>query len=91
MRNFRRILDIPLSNCEVSLTLNWPENCVLTSKAYREAVAAQGNNPAVAEINNPTNATFKITDTKLYVPVVIRTIKKNDIKEQLNRINTDQK
>ena len=26
---------------------------------------------AVAKIDNPTNATFKITDTKLYVPVVI--------------------
>ena len=27
-------------------------------------------NPAVAATDNPTNATFKITDTKLYVPVV---------------------
>ena len=27
-------------------------------------------NPQFPEINNPTNATFKITDTKLYVPVV---------------------
>ena len=26
--------------------------------------------PAVAGINNPTNAVFKITDCKLYVPVV---------------------
>ena len=44
--------------------------CKLHIKAYREAVAAQRNNPAVAGIDNPTNATFKITDTKLYLPVV---------------------
>ena len=55
---------MPLINCEINLILTWSENCVLTSKATRDA------DPAVAAINNPTNATFKITDTKLYVPVV---------------------
>ena len=70
LSNFCRKLNIPLINCEVSLTLTWSVNCALTNKAYREAVAAQRNNPAVAEINNPTNAIFKITDRKLYVPVV---------------------
>ena len=40
--------------------------------------------PRVSEINNPKNATFQITDTKLYVPVVTLS-KENDIKllEQL--------
>ena len=47
--------------------LTWSKNCVLTSKATREAVA--GDN-TVAGINNPTSATFKITDIKLHVPVV---------------------
>ena len=61
---------MPLINCEVSLTLIWSENCVLTSKATRDTVPAQGGNPAVAAVNKPTGATFKITDTKLYVPVV---------------------
>ena len=46
------------------MTLAWSETCVLTSKATREA------NPAVAGINNTANAVFKITDCKLYVPVV---------------------
>ena len=69
LSNFWRTLNMPLINCEVSLTLTWSENCVLTSKAYRRAVTAQGGNPAVDEINNPTNANFKITDCKLYVPV----------------------
>ena len=64
LSNFWRTLDIPLINCEVSLTLTWSENCVITNKATRET------DPAVAGINNPTNATFKITDCKLYVPVV---------------------
>ena len=59
-----------LINCEINLISTWSENCVLTSKATRDAVPAQGGNPAVAAIDNPTNATFKITDTKLHVPVV---------------------
>ena len=32
------------------------------------------SDPAVAAIDNRTNATFKITDTKLYVPVVTLSI-----------------
>ena len=45
--------------------------------------ALQGNNPAIVE---PTGLEFKITDTKLYVPVVSLS-KENDIKplEQLNQ------
>ena len=61
---------MPLINCEVSLTLTWSENCVLTDITTQAAVAVQGNNPARSAINAPTNATFQITDTKLYVPVV---------------------
>ena len=49
---------MPLINCEVSLTLTWPENCVLTSKATREA--DPDADPAVAGINNSINAVFKI-------------------------------
>ena len=67
LSNFWRTLDIPLINCEINLILTWSENCVLTSKATRDAVPA----PGVTKVNNPINATFKITDTKLYVPVVI--------------------
>ena len=61
---------MPLINCEVSLTLGWSKNCILTSKVYRTAVAEQGDNPAVDGINKPTDATFKIKNTKLYVPIV---------------------
>ena len=68
LSNFWRTVDIPLINCEVSLTLTWFENCVIKSKATREADLDA--DPAVAGINNPTNATFKVTDCKLYVPVV---------------------
>ena len=62
LNNFWRTLDMPLINCEVSLTSTWSKNCVLRSKACRRAVAAQGGNLAVGGTNNPTNATFKITD-----------------------------
>ena len=36
LSNFCRTLDMPLINCEVSLTLTWSENCVLTSKVEQE-------------------------------------------------------
>ena len=65
MENTRYAIDY-----EVFLTLTWSENCISTSRAYREEVATQGGNPAVDGINNPTGAAFKITDCKLYVPVV---------------------
>ena len=70
LSNFWRRLDMPLINCEVSLTLTWSEACMLTSKVTRDAVPDEGGNPAVHGINDPTNVAFKITDTKLYVPVV---------------------
>ena len=59
---------MPLISCEINLILTFSENCVLTSKATRDADSDA--NPAVAAIVNPTNATFKVTETKLYVPVV---------------------
>ena len=75
---------MPLINCEVSLTLTWSENCVLTDITTQTARAAQGDNPARERIDAPTNATFKITDTKLYVPVVTLSTKDdNNFLEQL--------
>ena len=70
---------MPLINCEVSLTLTWSENCILTDITTQTARAAQGDNPARPAINAPTNATFQITDTKLYVPVATLSTK-NDKK-----------
>ena len=82
LSNFWRRLDIPLINCEVSFSLTWSENFVITSKSTREA--DPDTDTAVAEINNPTNATFKIEDTKMYVPVVTLSAKNdNNLIEQL--------
>ena len=61
---------MPLINCEVSLTLTWSANCVLTSKADRKTGPDADPADPVGGVNNPTNATFKITDTKLHVPVI---------------------
>ena len=82
LSNFWRSLNIPLINCEVELILTWFKNCVLIDKSTREANYAV--DPNVYEIDNPENAIFEITDTKLYVPVVTLS-KENDIKllEQL--------
>ena len=67
-----------LINCEVSLTLTWSKNCVLTSEATRDA------DPVVDEINNPTNSTFEITDFKLYVLVITLSAENgNKLLEQL--------
>ena len=62
--------------------MTWFKNCVLIDKSTREA--NYGANPVVYEIDNPENATFKITDIKLFVPVVTLS-KENDIQllEQL--------
>ena len=51
---------MPLINCKVELSLNWIENCVLTS-------ALIGAN---ADATGADSATFNITDAKLYVPIV---------------------
>ena len=55
-------------NCEISLIIRWSKNCVLTSKATRVEDYADAAN-LLYEIDTPTSATFKIANTKLYVPV----------------------
>ena len=56
------------------MTLTWSEKCVLTDITTQTARNANPNaNPPVEErerVDAPTNSTFKITDTTLYVPVV---------------------
>ena len=86
LSNFWRTLDMPLINCEVPLTLTWSENCVLTDITTQTARAAQGDNPARPAINAPTNATFQIKDTKLYVPVV--TLSTNDDNNFLEKLKS---
>ena len=82
LSNFWKSLNIPLINCGVELILTWFKNCVLIKKSIRDA--DYNANPIVYEIDNPKDAIFQITDTKLYVPVVTLS-KENDIKllEQL--------
>ena len=67
LSNFWRTLEMPLVNCETNLILTLSENCVLTSKATRNA--DPDVDLAVAAIDNLANATFEIKDTKLYVLV----------------------
>ena len=63
LSNFwRSLVWMPLINCEVELLLSWIENCVLS--------VGENIDNAVAVANPGTAATFKITDAKLYVPVV---------------------
>ena len=63
-------------NSEVELILIWSKNCVLA-----DITRNAGANPAIVA---PSGTTFKIKDTKLYVPVVTLS-KENDTKllEQL--------
>ena len=62
LSNFWKALNIPLINCEVELILTWSNKCVLADMTVNA-----GANPAIVA---PSGATFKTTDTKLYVPVV---------------------
>ena len=71
--NFWNSLNIPLVSCEVALT------CVITSMEKIILVAGQSNRD-----DSPTNATFKIRDTKLHVPVITLSAKNdNKLLEQL--------
>ena len=79
---------MPLINCEVSLTSTWSENCVLTDITTQTATNsdpdADASEEARERIDAPTNATFKIADTKSYVPVVTLSTKDhNNFLEQL--------
>ena len=58
----------------------------MTDITTQTARAAQGDNPARPAINAPTNATFKITDTKLYVSVV--TLSTENDKTLLEQLKT---
>ena len=94
LSNFWRSLNIPLIHYKVELILAWSKNCVFSDMTTRNA---QRGNPAIVA---PSGATFKITDTKLYFPVVILS-KENDtkllgqlqkgFKKQWNGVNTDHK
>ena len=49
LSNFKITLDIPLINCEISLTLTWSKNYVIISKATRDPDLDA--NPAVTAVN----------------------------------------
>ena len=49
--------------------MTWFKNCVLIDKLTGEA--DYDVDPNVYEIDNPENTTFKITDTKLFVVVLL--------------------
>ena len=72
LSNFWKNLNIPLINCEIELILTWTKNCALAVMT----VEAAGNNNDPPAIVALSGATFKITDTKLYVPVVTLSKKK---------------
>ena len=70
--NFWRSLAMSLINCKVELSLIWGEKCILSG--IEDAAWTTG-----------TAANFKITDTKLYVPVVALLIEDNiKLTKQLN-------
>ena len=77
-----------LINCEVSLTLALSENFDLTNITTQTTRAPPGGNPERPPIYASTSATFKIIDTKLYVPVVTllgfkRTMKWNKYRSEM--------
>ena len=63
------------------MILTWSKNCVLADMTERDA---EGENP---EIFAPTGLEFKITDRKLYVPVV--TLSKENHTKLLEQLKTE--
>ena len=68
LSNFWRSFKMPLINCKVELSLKWTENCVLTTATI----------DANANATGADCATLKITDAKLYVPVVTLSTEDNE-------------
>ena len=58
--NLCRLLEMPLINCKVEPSLRWIDKWVLTTAA----ISANPN------VTGADSATFKVTDAKLYAPVV---------------------
>ena len=54
---------MPLINCEVYLILAWSREYVIIRMERKVTTSTRRD-------TSPTNATFQITDRKLYVPVV---------------------
>ena len=70
LSNIFRSLEMPLINCKIHLELNWTKDCVLSS---------------TDSDNNANLTSFKITETKLYVPIVTLSTKDNaKLTKQLN-------
>ena len=76
MKNTRYVI-----NCEVSLTLSWSKKSVITDETTQDADA--NASPPVLEIRAPKGATFKITDTTLYIPVVTLSTENDELLEPL--------
>ena len=72
-------------NCKINLILTWSKDCVMTDLTKRETTPEQVGIAAVLD-SALANATFAITDTKLYVPVVI--LLSQDDKKSLQQLNT---
>ena len=65
---------MPLINCKTHLQLNWTKNCVM-----------HGSDAYAAADNSNTETIFKITNTKLFVPIVTLSTKDNvKLTRQLN-------
>ena len=67
LSNFLRSLGMLLINYKIHLELNWNKNCVM----YGADTYAGGGNA------NNRETTFKITSTKLYIPIVTLSTKDN--------------
>ena len=79
LSNFWKTLNMPLINWELSLILTWSINCVIPSLEKRVITNTRRDTP-------PANATFKIKDTKSYVPVV--TLSSENDKTLLEQLST---
>ena len=67
LSNFWKSLKMPSIDCKFELSLKWIEDCELTTATI----------DADADATGADSATFKITDAKLYVPIVTLSIEDN--------------
>ena len=73
---------MPLINCKIHLELNWNNNCVMCGA---DACAGGDNATDKTDCAGGDKTAFKITSTKLYVPIVSLSTKDNvNLTKQLN-------
>ena len=88
LSNIWRSLDLILINCEIKLDLKWKKGCAISE--ISRTPRALGDLTEQEVVTTTAEATFQITNVKLYVPVVTLAISWRKYRSQTTtQVNND--